>query len=351
METFTGADIATTAAASTDSAVSTPTPETTAAVSTPTTTDSASASATTTPVIEESDDLTDNQIVGPMPPERVRRVLANREKKVSERLQKEWQEKYGFAETADPQELKAALDWHRRGNADPVGFVTNLWEQVQSNPQLGPQLRSQAARILGQRQQPAADERPQPDVPTIDAEGRAGRMVYSDEQLMKLLDWNNRQADQRTTQKYAPLLEAHERTQQERADQAEQSRADSFAARTIETAGKLPGFADHAKTILERYAALPTVQVRDQRTGKMLTVPDPDDPRTEDRKLLDIYHDVVLPTFQQSATQTAVHTLQSKARATTLNPAGASAAEPFDHKKASWAESFAHLAKQRGFSK
>lgn len=345
-ETFTGADIASAVETSTSSAATTTAPETTAAVSTPDPTPAASASAPTTAAPAAVDDDTDGVLTGPIPPERHKRILENARKKEAERLQAEFTQKYGFTQTADPDELKAALDWSRRANADPVGFVTNLWEQVQANPQLGPQLKSQAARILGQRTAAPVDERPQPDVPTADGEGRPGRMVYSAEQADKLLAWEKRQWLQEIRKEFAPLQDAHTRTQQEREFQAVAQRADQFAASTFEAVSKLPGFKDHVGTIMERYAALPTV--RDPQTGWQ--VPDPNDPRTEDRKLLDIYHEVVLPTFQQSARTDAVHTLQQKARATTISPASGGTAEPFDHKKATWAESFAYEAKKRGLA-
>jgi hypothetical protein len=345
-ETFTGADIATAAAASTTSAEPTTTaPDATAAAS-PDTTPAASASAPTTAApASVDDDSPDSILTGPIPPERHKRILENARKKEAARLQSEFEQKYGFAPNADPEELKAALDWNRRANADPVGFVTNLWEQVQANPQLGPQLRSQAARILGQRQTPPAETDPMPaaDLVTVDDQGRPTGKAYSEQQQLKYGDWLKRQIQQETQKTLAPLQAAHNQTLQEREFQAVTQRADQFAATTMDAVGKLPGFKEHASTIMERYAALPTV--RDPQTGWM--VPDPNDPRTEDRKLLDIYHEVVLPTFQQTAQKAAVHDLQQKARATTLNPAGGGTAEPFDHKKATWAESIAYEYNKR----
>lgn len=299
-----------------------PSADASAAASTPAPADPASAGATAQP---EETDFTDAQLTGMIPAERVRRALANREKKVTDRLTQQYDQQYGWAKEID----RSDLDAFRReqaiaGSMSPAEYVANLWQRVQQDPQHGPQLRSMAARILGQRQQPAEDAMPAPDIPTSESQGQP--VVYSAQQLQKLLEWQSRRTQADVLRELGPMRSEVEQSRAEREFRAASQQADAYAAHTLDGIAKWPGFKEHVGPIMEKYAALG----RTMADGTWL--PDPSDPRTEGEKLRDIYSEVVLPTLNQSARQQAVEDITRKASASTINPNAAGTGAPQTYK-------------------
>jgi len=334
-DTFTAADIETVASGDT------PTTTTDApAAASDTTTTAPPEAATSQPAVEV--DAINDPGWGQIPQSRRQSILDNARKKArAEReteLNQEWESKTGWAKDIDPQEAAIVREWVRRGNTDPVGLVSDLWQRVQNDPTHGTRLRSEAARILGARQgqaQPAEDAMPQPDIPTDTSNGQP--VVYSAQQLQKLLEWQDRRSEARLKKELEPYQQDRQTRQQTEELLSMQAQSTDYATKTVTPLTKLPGFEEHKAAIAKEYEAM---AIRDPRTGQM--VPDPNDPRSEGEKLRDAYLKIVVPTLSSAGRQQAVTDLHRKANANTVNPSATSSTEPFDYKTASWEEGLKH---------
>lgn len=325
-DTFTAADIET--AASGTSAETTTTDAPAAASETTTTAPPEAATSAPAVVVDEINDPGWGQI----PQSRRQTILDNARKKArAEReteLNQEWETKTGWAKDIDPQEAAIVREWYRRGNTDPVGLVTDLYQRVQNDPVHGQRLRSEAARILGSQRttaQPAEDVMPPPDIPTDTSNGQP--VVYSAQQLQKLLEWQDRRSEERLKKELAPYQQDRQTRQQTEELLALKAQSDDYAAKTVTPLKALPGFEEHRPAIAKAYEAMGM---------------DPNDPRSEGEKLRDAYLKVVVPTLSQAGAQQAVTTLHRKANANTVNPSATSSTEPFNHKTATWEESLKH---------
>lgn len=299
----------------------------------PASSDSASAGAAVQP---DDVDLTAPEW-GDIPTARRPTIAKNIRDKAVAAARKEWDEQTKWTQGIPREDFEA----YRReqaiaGSMSPADYVLNLYQRVQADPQHGPQLRSMAAKILGQRQAPSqqpavVDQEPEPDIPTDASQGVP--VVYSAKQQRLHDAWLTRQILAQVGQQLAPLQETHQTLQQQREQAQAQSQANAYAARTFEVVSKWTGFKEHAASIMEKYAAI------------SLT-----DPRTEGEKLRDVYSEVVLPTLTSAARQQAVTDITRKASASTINPNAATTNQPFDHTKASWKESIAYELARKGIT-
>lgn len=324
-ETFTAADIETVASGTTPETTTTDAP---AAASEPSTTAQPEAATSAPAVVDDINDPGWGQI----PQSRRQSILDNARKKArAEReteLNQEWESKTGWAKDIDPQEAAIVREWYRRGNTDPVGLVTDLYQRVQNDPVHGQRLRSEAARTLGSQRQSAPqaeDVMPQPDIPTDASNGQP--VVYSASQLQKLLEWQDRRSEARLKKELAPYQQDRQTRQQADELLAMQQQSNDYAVKTVGPLKALPGFSEHQAAIAKEYEAMGT---------------DPNDSRSEGEKLRDAYLKVVVPQLSAAGAQQAVTTLHRKANANTVNPSATSNTEPFDHKKATWEESLQH---------
>jgi hypothetical protein len=336
--TITGADIASAVSASSETQS---TPDASAAAST--TSSTAQPEAATSQPASEGDDLNDPSW-GDIPASRRPSIAANFRKKAEaerkaaiEAAQREWDTKTGWAKDIDPQDAAIVSDWVRRGKTDPAGLVADLFARVQNDPNHGPRLRSEAARILnsGRANQPAEDPMPPPDIPTDASNGQP--VVYSASQLQKLLDWQHRRSMGQFKQELAPFQQDLQVRQQHEEQRQLVAQADRYGQTTLKSLVDQPGFKDHKDAIAKEYAAM---GIRDPRTGEI--VPDPNDPRSEGEKLRDAYLKVVVPTLSASVRQQTVADLHRKANANTVSPNATSVAEPFDYRKSSLEEALAY---------
>lgn len=304
-DTFSGGDIAAAVEQTTAPAAS-------PAADQPSSDQAASATETPEPSAVSTDQSeTGTPAKGEPPQERWPTILENARKKAAADAEKQWKERFGWAESLDPSELQAAREWYARANQDPVSFVTDLYQRVQNHPQYGPQLKSQAARILGQRGNvpvQASDQMPEPDIPTSESNGRP--VVYSAEQLAKRLAWERSQMKAELLKELEPDLQETRVSRQEREFRQMAQQADDYARTTLTGLTDKPGFKEHSAEIKEAYAAMPLT-----------------DGRTEGEKLRDAYLQVmatkVIPSLSQNARQQVVNDINRKVGASTINPAQA----------------------------
>lgn len=264
----------------------------------------------------------DTPVTGTPPPERWPDILDNARKKTREEVEANYQ----WAAGVDRAEFEAARQWLDLTSRDPILGLDRYMQRLASQPDLQPQLRSYAARILGTRTAAApVDQMPGPDIPTSESNGEP--VVYSAQQMQRLLEWKDRQTKALLEQELGPIKQDREKAQAK-------VYADAYADATVPRLEKLPGFKEHVAAIRDAYMAIPV-----------------NDPRTEGEKLKDAYLDVVGPQLTSEATRQAVTDLQRKASASTVNPAATSTSTPFDFKKESWEAGLKHVWNQKAGSR
>lgn len=295
-----------------------------AAEGTSATTSSTDSSATAAPVAQDAMTSQTAPDAGEPPKERWKDILDNARKKVRE-------EEFGWAQGVDRGEFEATKGWMALANRDPLAAVDRMVQTIARDPNGAAALRSYFGRLLGRRpaaqqnaqQHRGGDDRPGPDIPTSESNGQP--VVYSAQRMQELLAWQQRQFEGMVSEKLMPF----EQERQTRAEAEEQRQreiaADRYAQTTMNSVAAQPGFKEHSAEIARVYQAIPL-----------------DDPRSEGEKLRDAYLQVIATKRDTVVRQQTVRDLRDKTAANTV-PANSNApAAPFDHKKASWAESFRH---------
>lgn len=253
---------------------------------------------------------------GPMPIEEHEKVLANTRAKTREEVETEWKP-YGWAKESGitREQYDATAQWKARAAQDPLGFVKAAGAEMLAHPELGPQIRSWAASILGQRL-PAAplqddDKEPGPDLPTDTSNGVP--VVYSATAQRVHDAWLERQMEARFMKKLEPeLAEIRTSRDQRQLVEAQQS-ANTFAAREYQQAQAWPGFLEHKDAIAKVFAETPLTS---------------DDPREVALAIRDAYAQVVYPTITQAARTQAVADVHKKVAAGSVNPGATTTTAP-----------------------
>lgn len=199
---------------------------------------------------------------------------------------------------------------------NPVGFIDTIAQRIELNPQLAPQLRSLAARILGTQQAaapqvPPSDPEPQPDQIGVFDDGRR-TPVFSADQLRRWQEWNARQTRAEIEERFAPIeRERAEREQTARLD-ALKGEAVSRMHERLDQLRQQPLFAQHEKAFQGYIGNL-------VRQGTYPTI---------DQAWTDFYFAQVHPLLSRTEQAKAVAELQTKAAASQAAPRAATTGTP-----------------------
>jgi hypothetical protein len=140
---------------------------------------------------------------GSIPVPRVRKILENARKKAAAEATAGYAG-LDWAKGLTKDEVEAAVNLTRFANEQPTEFVRRAIERLRSDPDTTPEMQrildSYSAKPAEKSEEGEKDVRPAPDVLLED-----GRLVYSDAQQTKLLDWHERQLEAKFTAKLAPL--------------------------------------------------------------------------------------------------------------------------------------------------
>ena len=232
---------------------------------------------------------------------------------------KEWRESRQWAEQVDQSTFTQMAQWFLRAQTDPVGFGRQFWSELAANPEHAQALRSEAARLLGMRQQqgpsptPEAAE-PTPDVEITDGNGNVVGRTYSAEALAKRDAFREAQLLQKMQQQFEPHISTLKGIEQERQTLAQKAQADAFGSEFVKELSALPLFDAHKAEIGKALA-----QVR-------LESDSPDAVRAAAYRA---YHQIVGPKLGNNSQQAVLADLQRKAAASTsVNPSSAKATTP-----------------------
>ena len=254
---------------------------------------------------------------GPLPFEAHKRILDNAYKE-RDQFKTQLQSLQQQLQSPDTQRLQ---QWAQAYQANPAQwFESTVAELVSARPDLAQSLRSQAARLLGSRQQPA--DSMEPDIPVFDETGRQVNTTFSADRVKAIVQHAVNEALQREV---SPIKQDYQQRKQQEEFAARQREAQSSATAQYEKAKAWPGFL-----------------VKDAN-GKEVTDPDMVKAFNEhsDWDLRETYINVVVPKLQAREQATVLEHLQTKANASAVNPSGAAVTSPrkvtsFHDKSLTW---------------
>jgi hypothetical protein len=179
---------------------------------------------------------------GPIPFDRHQSILQNARAKTEAEITQRFQQQYA-----------PHVELGRQIQADAIGTVVGLVNELANHPNYGPQMISALARTLGSRrgQQADASEEPQADLQTAD-----GTLVYSAPQLAKREAWMRQQLLGEVDQRLQPLQSREQQHQaQEQYRQAQQAAHDSMS-KVFAPYAAIPEFKEHQPAIAAKWKAL-----------------------------------------------------------------------------------------------
>ena len=249
---------------------------------------------------------------GPIPYDRHQAILTKqRDEAAAERTA--FLAKYHGLDRMSPEQWGAVSGLMTELSRDPLTVIGRLLDELGQNPATARQVQSWIGQrfpvpAAGPAAAPAAAADPDP-MPQPDAEGG-----YTHTGLAQLLAWQTRRTLAEAAKANAPLHEELERVRTERSTRDAETRATQYASTLLAEVGKLPGFQEHQAAIREKFLGL--------RFPK--GAPEGDITAA----LYRCYVEVVMPTYAQSARQTVLDTLDTKAKAQTTSPTGRTTAAP-----------------------
>lgn len=194
---------------------------------------------------------------GPIPFTAHKTALENARTKAKDAALAEFQQQYGWAMQADRSIVETGMQIGQLYQADRPGFIRQVLAEAITDPTLAPLVRSEAARVLGSRQQPQAPQAPDlsPDIPVLDAHGQVVTQTYSADRVQQIVQ----QAIQDALGKeLTPIKQDFEsRQQQEQARQQQQALQSEVNEIYREATDVLPGFEDHKDEIAKVFATIP----------------------------------------------------------------------------------------------
>ncbi len=153
---------------------------------------------------------------------------------------KQWKEQHGWVEGVDRSVIDQAVQIGQRYQQDPMGYARQLLSEIAADPQHGPALRSELARMLGTRQQQAAPMPAAVDLNPIPVQLEDGRTVplFSADQARAMVE----QELGKLRQEFEPALQTTQELKQREAHAAQVAEADRVAGDFLADIRKFPDF-------------------------------------------------------------------------------------------------------------
>lgn len=243
---------------------------------------------------------------GPIPFDVHHTALENARTKARDETLAEWRQQHGWAEQVDRAAVQEAARLGQLYSQDRAGYVRQLLTEAVLDPTLAPVVRSEAARILGQRQTKEPDL--SPDIPVVDDHGNVVSQTLSHERIQARIDAGIAKALSTLGERFDPLLKDREARQatEQAAEQERQIDAwrDDVYSEAVDT---LPHFKEYEAEIAKAMEAIPG------------------DPAKALRKA---WAQVVGPQLEAKATSKALDSFKHKAAAQTVDGSGKAASTP-----------------------
>ncbi len=238
---------------------------------------------------------------GPIPFEVHHQALANARAKAVE----EWRLQHGWAESVDRRAVEEQARIATLYQQDRPGYIRQILAEAVTDPTLAPVVRSEAARILGQRQ-PQVDL--SPDIPVIDEAGNVVNQSYSADRMKQVVAAEIAKALGTFGEKVNPLLQERAQRQAQEAEAAQIRQLDAHVGDLYQEAcDVLPHFKEHEVAIAEAMKAIPGDPAKAMRQA---------------------WKQVVGPTLSAKAKAEVLDSFSKKAAAQTVDGSGKAASTP-----------------------
>lgn len=230
-----------------------------------------------------------------------KKILENTRAKTRAEVESEYQSRYPWLSKLTPEEAQGWVETARSMAESPIQFLQDFAGKLREHPVWGPQLRSEAARMLASQRTEAP---PEPDVEILDGAGNVVGKTYSDAALQKRDEWLSARIAKQFQSELAPLKQSHEqaKAQQQHAEfmQAVEHEADTVLADVTAIVGQ-----DEAalKAVAEAMDANPQW--------------------TAQRAAAHVFETLVKPGLTTSTKAQVLDELKTRAAASTLNPSAA----------------------------
>jgi hypothetical protein len=256
------------------------------------------------------------EVKGPIPFDRHEAILKNARVKTEQEVTQRFQQQYG-----------PHVELGSRIQADPVGTVVQLVNELSEHPEYGSHVISALARTLGARRglkaQTAADEAPQPDLVTQDGTIQA----YSADRLAEIRAYDRQQILKEVDARLTPFQQREEQQLIRERHEAAVKDANTRMAKVLEPFRALPEFKENQTAIAAKTKAL---------------MDDGHDPQTAlGLAVANILREVVLPTKTAQSRNELVAQAVAKSTGSTTVP-GQTPAAPAK-RPTSMAEGFASI--------
>ena len=164
---------------------------------------------------------------GPIPFDRHKAILETERQKRTD-LDAKWQRVQWADALVDagktPEQIQEALGLFDSIRGNPIEFLGKFHDLLRNDPEYGQSVRSWAGKVLGGGRQPVEAVNPQGDPePGPDFQDEKGTPFFSAPQLQKWQTWRERQFEAKQSERYQPLIDAHQQAQA--AEQQRQSDA------------------------------------------------------------------------------------------------------------------------------
>jgi hypothetical protein len=240
---------------------------------------------------------------GPIPFDVHHTALQNARAKERDAALSEWRQQHGWAEHVDRASVERMAQVAQLYQQDRPGYIRQILAEAVQDPTLAPLVRSEAARLLGQRQAAPVDL--SPDIPVLDEQGRVVAQSYSADRLKQVLQAEIAKA---LGEKVDPLLQERQERQTREQQAADQRAMETEVQRVFDTVSQLPHYADHEAAIAARMAQFPK------------------EVSATEAALLAYVH-VVIPHLGATERKAVLASLSTNAAGGTVNPSGATVAQ------------------------
>ncbi len=233
-------------------------------------------------------------------------ILENARTKAKDEALAQWRQQHGWAEQVDRQAVERMGQIAELYQRDRPGYIRQILADAVSDPTLAPVVRSEAARILGQRQAPPVDL--SPDIPVIDEQGRVVSQTLSAERIQARIDAGIAKALGTMGEQVKPLLSEREARQQREQAAEEDRQLEAYTGDLYnEACDVLPHFKEYEPEIARVMATIPGDPARAMRQA---------------------WKQVVGPTLSAKAKAEVLDSFSKKAAAQTVDGSGKAASTP-----------------------
>lgn len=237
---------------------------------------------------------------GEPPQEKWPTILDNARTKAASEATAKVESELGWARSVPRESLEQMAGIAQRMTADPIAFLEQFVAELHAHPQYAPQLRSQAARILGGRSTVPVDLGP--DVQIVDANGNVTGQTFSADRVKALLQQEVARA---IGSEVAPIKQTFERQRVESEAKAQAADIEARADAIIADVSAFEGFEELKPAIARALETHPTWGV--------------------ERAYVEAFNTEYRPKLDQRAEQRVIQNNNKKAAGNTANGTGVAA--------------------------